>query len=216
MPVTEMSFPTITICKQGLDMAAVQRALELDYEAWVEQQSSSGKRKRATVDIDTFLKEKLFIWNFILCITDNCFWRFSFDSSVGYTMTDIIEAMASPNVDATAGTNAVVENAIACYSSGNIGSNYFQMRIFILKQSIFWGRRRQATECRNNEIAITQKEKCVKIGPRVDIRVCPDDASEYCEPGYVFYDNKNNGWFRTLYNIVYISNLFIFFIRLVA
>ena len=56
----------------------------------------------------------------------------------------------------------------------------------------------------------------MKIGPRVDIRVCPDDASEYCEPGYVFYDNKNNGWFRTLYNIVYISNLFIFFIRLVA
>ena len=52
-------------------------------------------------------------------------------------MTDIIEAMASPNVDATAGTNAVVENAIACYSSGNIGSNYFQISIFILKQSIF-------------------------------------------------------------------------------
>ena len=73
MPVTEMSFPTITICKQGLDMAAVQRALELDFEAWVEQQSSSGKRKRATVDIDTFLKEKLFISHFILCINDNCF-----------------------------------------------------------------------------------------------------------------------------------------------
>ena len=49
-------------------------------------------------------------------------------------MTDIIEAMASPNVDATAGTNAVVENAIACYSSGNIGSNYVQMIIFILIQ----------------------------------------------------------------------------------
>ena len=61
MPVTEMSFPSITICKQGLDMAAVQRALELDLEAWVEQQTSTGWRKRATVDIiDTFLREKLF------------------------------------------------------------------------------------------------------------------------------------------------------------
>ena len=48
-------------------------------------------------------------------------------------MTDIIEAMASPNVDATAGTNAVVENAIAC-NSGNIGSNYVQMIILILIQ----------------------------------------------------------------------------------
>ena len=38
----------------------------------------------------------------------------------------------------------------------------------------------------------------MKIGPRVDIRVCPDDASQYCEPGYVFYDNKNNGRFITL------------------
>ena len=61
MPVTEMSFPTITICKQGLDMAAVQRALQLDLEAWVEQQPSTGRRKRATVDnIETYLKEKLF------------------------------------------------------------------------------------------------------------------------------------------------------------
>ena len=60
MPVTEMSFPTITICKQGLDMAAVQRALELDLEAWVDQQTSTGRRKRATVDnIETYLKEKL-------------------------------------------------------------------------------------------------------------------------------------------------------------
>ena len=48
-------------------------------------------------------------------------------------MTDIIEAMASPNVDATAGTNAVVENAIACSTSGNIGSNYVQMIISIVK-----------------------------------------------------------------------------------
>ena len=37
-------------------------------------------------------------------------------------MTDIIEAMTSPNVDATAGTNAVVEHALACHNSGNIGS----------------------------------------------------------------------------------------------
>ena len=56
----------------------------------------------------------------------------------------------------------------------------------------------------------------MKIGPRVDIRVCPDDASQYCEPGYVFYDNKNNGRFITLSLGIDISNLSILFLRLVA
>ena len=62
MPVTEMNFPSITICKQGVDLAAVQKALELDFEVWKlrqEDSDSSKRRKRSAVDIDTFLKEKL-------------------------------------------------------------------------------------------------------------------------------------------------------------
>ena len=61
MPVTEMNFPSITICKQGVDLAAVKKALELDFEAWKLRQDadSNTRRKRSAVDIDTFLKEKL-------------------------------------------------------------------------------------------------------------------------------------------------------------
>ena len=61
MPVTEMNFPSITICKQGVDLAAVQKALELDFEAWKLRQDvdRNTRRKRSAVDIDTFLKEKL-------------------------------------------------------------------------------------------------------------------------------------------------------------
>ena len=61
MPVTEMNFPSITICKQGVDLAAVQKALELDFEAWKLRQDadSNTRKKRSAVDIDTFLKEKL-------------------------------------------------------------------------------------------------------------------------------------------------------------
>ena len=62
MPVTEMSFPSITICKQGVDLTAVKKALELDFEAWKlrqEDDDSNKRRKRSAVDIDTFLKEKL-------------------------------------------------------------------------------------------------------------------------------------------------------------
>ena len=46
MPVTELSFPAITVCRQGLDMAAVQRAMELDYEDWVARQGAA-RRKRS-------------------------------------------------------------------------------------------------------------------------------------------------------------------------
>ena len=61
MPVTEMNFPSITICKQGVDLAAVQKALELDFETWkLRQDADNNTRiKRSAVDIDTFLKEKL-------------------------------------------------------------------------------------------------------------------------------------------------------------
>ena len=61
MPVTEVNFPSITICKQGVDLAAVQKALELDFEAWKLRQDadSNTRKKRSAVDIDTFLKEKL-------------------------------------------------------------------------------------------------------------------------------------------------------------
>ena len=109
-------------------------------------------------------------------------------------MTDIIEAMASPNVDATAGTNAVVEHAIACQNSGINGSKLFLTKYFH-SITIFWGSRRQATGCPDGEIEITHanQEKCVKIGKTVNIRVCPDDSREYCDQGYVFFDNKNNG-----------------------
>ena len=60
MPVTELSFPAITVCRQGLDMAAVQRAMELDYKDWVASRGR-GRRKRSeeTRDsVDTYLRHK--------------------------------------------------------------------------------------------------------------------------------------------------------------
>ena len=59
MPVTELSFPAITVCRQGLDMAAVQRAMELDYEDWVARQGAA-RRKRSLGSgdsMDTYLRE---------------------------------------------------------------------------------------------------------------------------------------------------------------
>ena len=60
MPVSQMDFPSITICTQGLDMEAAQKAFELDFKAWMETQKNSTRRKRQTIqlDMDTYLKQK--------------------------------------------------------------------------------------------------------------------------------------------------------------
>ena len=60
MPVKEMDFPSITICRQGLNMDAVQKALLLDYQTWKDQASSNSKprRKREAQSLNDYLSEK--------------------------------------------------------------------------------------------------------------------------------------------------------------
>ena len=67
LPVAEMNFPAITICKQGLDMEAVKRAFWLDYTAWQTKQNTTSRQKRAAdlknfdkdlgLELDTYLQE---------------------------------------------------------------------------------------------------------------------------------------------------------------
>ena len=57
LPVTQLDFPAITICSQGLDMKAVERVIEADYERWKE---SKPRNKRALdenemKDVEDFL-----------------------------------------------------------------------------------------------------------------------------------------------------------------
>ena len=61
MPVTELSFPAITVCRQGLDMAAVQRAMELDFEYQAARQGTS-----ESMDMDTYLREMY------ICLDPEC------------------------------------------------------------------------------------------------------------------------------------------------
>ena len=60
MPVSEMDFPAITICAQGLDMTAVQNALKMDFEIWMKSQKHLSRRKRQTINshMDTYLNDK--------------------------------------------------------------------------------------------------------------------------------------------------------------
>ena len=60
LPVTELDFPSVTVCRQGLNMAAVKRALALDYQAWLSQPNSARRRKKrsAETSLQEFMKEK--------------------------------------------------------------------------------------------------------------------------------------------------------------
>jgi hypothetical protein len=48
LPITELDFPAITICSEGLDMEAVEKVIENDYEEW----KKKNRPKRATRDVD--------------------------------------------------------------------------------------------------------------------------------------------------------------------
>ena len=94
-PVSELQFPAVTICREGLDMEAVKKALEFDFLAWRENKK---RKKRSTEDdLSEFLQA-----------------QFGFDTEAEYNMMDILQSMASPDVEATAGMNAARETWIAC------------------------------------------------------------------------------------------------------
>ena len=55
-PVTELPFPSVTICSPGLNMEAVKKALLDDFEYWLyENDKSLGNRRE---QLDVFMKEK--------------------------------------------------------------------------------------------------------------------------------------------------------------
>ena len=60
MPVSEMDFPAITICAQGLDMTAVQNALRMDFELWMKSQKHLSTKDTETINsnMDTYLNHK--------------------------------------------------------------------------------------------------------------------------------------------------------------
>ena len=59
LPVTDVDFPSVTVCRQGINMAAVQKALELDYQSWLAEASSARRRKRsAATNLQEFMREK--------------------------------------------------------------------------------------------------------------------------------------------------------------
>ena len=58
MPVTDLDFPSVTVCRQGINMAAVMKALELDFQLWQDEGDPEGRKKRQARDLNTFMKDR--------------------------------------------------------------------------------------------------------------------------------------------------------------
>ena len=58
MPVTDLDFPSVTVCRQGINMAAVRKALELDFQLWQAEGDKETRVKRQARDLNTFMKDR--------------------------------------------------------------------------------------------------------------------------------------------------------------
>ena len=60
LPVTEINFPAVTVCSQGLNMENVARAVERDFYDWHHQQAEEGDGDRETLQqrMSFYLREK--------------------------------------------------------------------------------------------------------------------------------------------------------------
>ena len=60
LPVTEINFPAVTVCSQGLNMENVARAVERDFYDWHHQQTEEGDGDRETLQqrMSLYLREK--------------------------------------------------------------------------------------------------------------------------------------------------------------
>ena len=99
-PVTEIPFPTITICGSGLYMENVEIALEKSFNQWRLSNKKSWDSDELNDLLAEFMQEKFQI------------------KQKGLTIMDILNTMvSSQDVNAVLVSNVVRENALACDNS---------------------------------------------------------------------------------------------------
>ena len=94
-PITDLSFPAVTICSKGLNMEAVKMAVEQDYIQWSNDQTRRKREVSTGSTVEEFMRT-----------------RFGVEED-GANLLDVLQAMAAPD-PAAAINNAVRENLVAC------------------------------------------------------------------------------------------------------
>ena len=95
-PVTEIPFPAVTICTEGLNMDNVNTALANDFLQWINDMELPYKDIDVENELRRFLKEK-----------------YGVDPKSGVTIQDIVSALSFPNIDEGL-SNAAAQDAVKC------------------------------------------------------------------------------------------------------
>ena len=99
-PVTDLAFPTVTVCAAGLHMENVKTVLERNFNDW----RFENQRSWATEDIESLMAE---------------FMREKFQiKDKGVNILDLLNTMISPKVETSLVSNGVRENVAACSKKG--------------------------------------------------------------------------------------------------
>ena len=101
-PVTDLSFPAVTICASGLHMDNVERKVGENFAKWREENNKKDNNKEA---VEKDIKEYM---HTVFHIKRNVI------KSESVSILDILDTMIAPNVEASVAVNAVRENVFAC------------------------------------------------------------------------------------------------------
>ena len=99
-PVTDLAFPTVTICAAGLHMDNVKVVLERSFNDWRFENQKSWDNEDIGDLMAEFMEEKFQI------------------QEKGVNILDILNTMIAPSPDASVSSNSVRKNIVAC-SSGD-------------------------------------------------------------------------------------------------
>ena len=97
-PVTSLPFPAVTICRDGLDMEAVQDQLYKDFNMWKREENKTSAHK---ADDKKFLDEFMKL-------------KFGINDIGSKNIFDLLKALHSPDPDATSKSLSTLRISTAC------------------------------------------------------------------------------------------------------
>ena len=102
-PVTEVPFPTVTICGAGLHMTNVEKKIGENFVAW---RRENARHEESMEDIEKDME-------------DYMAQTFKIETGSSINLLDILNTMIAPNADQTLAANAIRENVFACQDAFN-------------------------------------------------------------------------------------------------
>ena len=104
-PVTDLSFPAVTICASGLHMDNVEKKVAENFAKWREENNKKDNNEEAIEkDIKEYMHTAFQIKREAI-------------KSESVNILDILDTMIAPNVEASVAVNSVRENIFACKES---------------------------------------------------------------------------------------------------